>query len=206
MSHFREAHETELECIQESSSRLVTKEPRSVVSAKAVRIHSWLETIIMTHQPFSFCENKYLRRHLKESGICTKTLKTYMQLITDRVEKRIAKTVSGKLGLVFNRWTCSTTNYVEVFATFETENELGYEKVFLALSPLDNEACLSASENEKLLEFLLSVYNKDFSNVVALIARDWKTYISSVIYQYYLITNVRSDILIFHDTINRNNI
>ena len=176
MSHLREAQETELECIQESSSRLVTKEPRAVVSAKAVRIHSWLETIIMTYQRFSFCENNYLRRHMKESGIFKKTLKKYMQLITDRVEKIISKMLSGKLALVVERWTCSTTHYVRVFAKFQTGNEVVYEKVFLALSPLDNEACLSVFEHEKLLEFVLIVYNKDFSNVVAPIARDWKKY------------------------------
>lgn len=53
-----------------------------------------------------------------------------------------------------------------MFSCYKTK--LGNE-VILALSPLEDESNLGAVEHKKLLDFVLPVFNKDMSNVVALI-------------------------------------
>lgn len=61
------------------------------------------------------------------------------------------------------------SHYVSVFANFAVENVLGYERVLLAFSPLENESSLDADEYYKFLIYILGLYNKSWSNVVALV-------------------------------------
>lgn len=62
-----------------------------------------------------------------------------------------------------------------VFRTYPAKIDLGYDKVFLALSSMKNEEVLDANEHFKFLEFVLSVFKKKMANIFAVIGDNCST-------------------------------
>lgn len=142
---------------------------------KARDVMAWLELIILGLFPFSFCENKVVRKHAKPESISLNTFKKYMLSLTEVVEKKISEALPEQFAIVFDGWTVNSTHYVAVYATYSSSNDCGYERVLLSFAPMGEEETLTASEHVEYLEFVLSVFDKDMGNVSALVGDNCST-------------------------------
>lgn len=70
----------------QGSEAIVTNQ---LVSNKARRMHSEIETIVLIFQAFSLCENDVILRHMKFEKVFTATLLTYVAILTTRVQLRL---------------------------------------------------------------------------------------------------------------------
>ena len=93
-----------------------------------------------------------------------------MHLVTKEVEKSIRNQLTDKFALAIDGWTSNSTHYVGIFATFPNgKKDCGYESVLLAFTPLLDETTQSSDNHIKLMEYALSLYGRNFGNVVAII-------------------------------------
>ena len=118
----------------------------------------------------SFVEKEQTRNHSKVSSISVDTFMKMMNLLTASVMEKIAALLPGTFGLVFDGWAVGQTHYLGVFATYPKDNtELGYNKVLLSFVPLTDEESFNADAHIAYFEYILELYDKDWSNVAALI-------------------------------------
>ena len=116
-----------------------------------------------------------------------------MNLLVKALEKKITKLLPNKFPIIFDGWSLdgSSTHYVAVYAKFfnslngigkrrrerekkvDLEFEMSYilevVKVLLAFTPLLEEEEYSSQNHMDSLEFVLEIYEKDFSNIICLI-------------------------------------
>ncbi|KAF0706983.1 hypothetical protein AaE_013834 [Aphanomyces astaci] len=138
-------------------------------------VHGWLTWITASLMPFSFCENDMARRFTTLATISVKTLMKWMHAMCRWMENKISETLPESFAIVYDGWTSGSTHYVAMFATFSNDSHRGYEKVLLAMSPMNEEESLSAAAHVQYLDFVLGVYGKDRENVVALIGDNCST-------------------------------
>ena len=142
---------------------------------KAVSIHGWLECVTLALQPFSFVSNDVIRRHIKHDDICYKTLISYMHKLMRAVEQKIQDSLPEKFAIIFDGWSAGDNHFVGVFATYPATNDVGYEKVLLGFSPMENEASQDAAEHYNYMEYVLEVHGKSYDNVVAIVGDNTST-------------------------------
>ncbi|RQM29283.1 hypothetical protein B5M09_013613 [Aphanomyces astaci] len=138
-------------------------------------VYGWLTWITSSLLPFNFCENEMARRYSNLGPISNKTLMKWMHQMCRWLEAKLKKTLPESFACVFDAWTCGSTHYVAVFASFPSDSLRGYEKVLLALSPMNDEDSLSAAAFLDFFDFVLDVYGKQRRNVVALIGNNCAT-------------------------------
>lgn len=64
--------------------------------------------------------------------------------------------------------TGGDTHYMSIFVTSPADNPCGYQSVLLAPAPIGEKDDLAAEKRFDFLEFVLSVYVRSISSVVAL--------------------------------------
>ncbi|ETV69603.1 hypothetical protein H257_14742 [Aphanomyces astaci] len=119
-------------------------------SRRVRNVYGWLTWITSSLLLFNFCENDMARRYSNLGPISNKTLMKRMHQI-------------------------GSTYYVAVFASFPSDSLRGYEKVLLALSPMNDEESLSATAFLEFFDFVLDVYGERRRNVVVLIGDNCAT-------------------------------
>lgn len=87
----------------------------------------------------------------------------------------ISRLLPPTFAIVFDWWTSRDTHYVAVYATFPSDTPNGFACVLLAFSPFENETSQGSSNYPLLFEFVLRVYDKDLSNVCAIIGDNCNT-------------------------------
>ena len=92
-----------------------------------------------------------------------------MELVTEEAEKRIQYALPEIFSLVIDDWTKNSTNFVGVFASYPAANSQGYNSTLLSFSPLFFETNFTAKDHYQFLEWLLNVYGKTMSDVIAII-------------------------------------
>ena len=92
-----------------------------------------------------------------------------MHLVSDRVEKEIAKELPDIFALIVDGWTEASSHFVGVMASYPGKHE-GYETALLGFSPIGDQTGQSASDMYEYISFVLSQYGKTMNNVVAIIA------------------------------------
>ena len=100
---------------------------------------------------------------------------TYMHAICAIVERKIILLLPTKFAIVFDGWSCGSTHFVSMFATFPSADSIGYSRLLLALAPINDEESLNADAHYEYLEFVLDLYGKQMSNIVALIGDNCST-------------------------------
>lgn len=70
--------------------------------------------------------------------------------------------------VVFDGWSTEGMHYVERFATYPSRNAIRCETRFLAIAPMEDETPQNAKEHYEFLSFVLSVFNRNMTSVVAL--------------------------------------
>eukprot|EP00171_Calliarthron_tuberculosum_P004916 IDg4916t1 len=136
---------------------------------KSKNVFAWLQIIILGLRPYSTVEDHVLRRYVNLDPVCRNTIQKYVGKLVKIVEKSISQTLPSRFCIVFDGWSCVDTHYLGVFATFSGTNGTGFERVLLTFSPMGDETRLDAEEHKEFLTFTLSLYGKNWSNVVALV-------------------------------------
>ena len=143
---------------------------------KAQTLSAWLLLIVNGLLPFSFCENECARQCMKQGPISRKTLMKYLNKLTVVVEKKITEMLPEKFAIVFDGWSSrDNTHYMAIFVTFPAENELGYSKILLTMSPMGDEDSLSSQEHYDFATYILKLYHKSWENVVCLVGDNCNT-------------------------------
>ena len=142
---------------------------------KALQVYCWMDFVVNALQPFAIVENEVFARHVRYDTISRNTLAKYMSLITERVEEKVRRKLPDKFALVFDGWTTTDYHYVAVFATFPVENNIGYEAVFLAFSPFEDDSSQDAAHHLDYVKWVLNYFGKSLENVVAIIGDNCAT-------------------------------
>lgn len=102
------------------------------LSEKAINVFGWLDWIVDTNKPFTFCEEKKTRKYSKLKKISTKTLKKYMKLTADKVRDKMSATLPKSFGLVIDGWTINSDHYSCLFAVWTNPKSGKVEVMFLS--------------------------------------------------------------------------
>ena len=76
---------------------------------------------------------------------------------------------------MFDGWSGGDTHYTAVFAAYPADNECGFKKFLLAISPMGDEDSLDASQHYEYVKYVLEVHGKKFENVVAIVGDNTAT-------------------------------
>lgn len=179
LSHIHSQHAN---FMTQSSLEKALKTPRAhqELTTKTIWLNTWMELVCIRLQPFSFVEDELIRRTVSVDPISRNSLTKYMSLLTHRVERHISACLPDKFAIVIDGWTNCETHYLAVFGTYpchehEENNGKNYSSVLLAVSPLLDETTLTASAHEETISYILSVYDKSWENVVAIIGDNVST-------------------------------
>lgn len=124
-------------------------------------------------KPFSFIELNAICRHCKHDLIITMTLMKSIHRLKRHVLQKIAHALPSTFAIVFDGCTVLSSHYLGVFATFPSKNKCGYNSFLISFSPFADENNLSAAEQKRFLEFVLSKYPPHYSNLASLIGNIW---------------------------------
>lgn len=113
--------------------------------------------------------NNDVRAHIRYERIWVTTFKRYPAASSTRVAHNISLALPDRFALVFGRPTFPEARYVAVFTKFPSKNAADYCAACSVMSLLEDETTQGAEEDVCFLQFLFSVFEKDDSNVVALI-------------------------------------
>ncbi len=144
-------------------------------NSKTLKVYGWLHLVINGLQPFSILENPAFRNSVRLEAVSYKNFVKYMQLLTSCVEQKIESLLPSKIALVFDGWTSNSTHYIALHATFPSEFALGYSKILLGFSPLEDEKRLDAESHMSYIKFVLGLFDKSIDDVVALIVDNCST-------------------------------
>lgn len=92
-----------------------------------------------------------------------------MAMLTWFVEKHIANVLPETFSLVFDGWSHTCMHYAAIFVLFPESFPEQFRTILFSMSPLEEDKTMGATEHEKLLDFVLSVFKKSKSNVVFII-------------------------------------
>ena len=136
---------------------------------KSSNIYCCIDLVINGLLPLAYVEKSVIRRNIKTDPISRHTLMKYMNLLTESVERKIAKLLPSHFAIVFDGWTNSSTHYLCVFASFPSNSTNGYSMRLLTISPMGDECRLDSTQHYEFLYFVLELYSKSWNNLVALI-------------------------------------
>ncbi len=71
----------------------------------------------------------------------------YAHLLTEHVEREVAKRLPSKFAPVLHVWRSNTTHNLTVFATFLSAREEEYKQRLIALSLMGDETTLDTNEH-----------------------------------------------------------
>lgn len=95
-------------------------------------------------------------------------MKLYLSKLTTRMEVEISNTLLKNIPLVFDKQTTPEARHVALFAQYRAEFVLGYQSAYLAFSMLEDETTQGSDEYVSFLNFVLELFGKSSSNVMAL--------------------------------------
>jgi len=110
------------------------------VNKKGTKVFNWLEWIVMSNLPFQFVEDPLTRKNTNLESITDETVKKYLVLVTQSVEKRIADDLPEKFGIVIDGWSDGTTHYIAVFASYSDANGEGQYPLLSIAPPYDEQS------------------------------------------------------------------
>lgn len=124
---------------------------------------------------FSFVERESIRKYLKVESVSVDTFMKYLHKLTLLVERKFSSMLPEQFALVYDGWSLHGTHYLCIFATYPSTNKYGFQRLFLAFSPFEDETKLTAEEHENFVHYILENYGKGWDNVVCLMADNCST-------------------------------
>ena len=83
-----------------------------------------------------------------------------MDKLSTCVEQKLSVVLPDKIAIIFDGWSIGSTHYVAVFASFPSNDAIGYQKYLLSFAPINEEDSLNAISHKNYLEFVLELYGK----------------------------------------------
>ncbi|KAI9346452.1 hypothetical protein BDR26DRAFT_954536 [Obelidium mucronatum] len=162
-----------------TGKRAVKKAQDSMI----VKIFGWLEWIIMSALPISFCQNKYTRKYTCLNTVSVNTLKKYMSGLTVVVENRIASLASQAkvFALIFDGWSENFEHFIGLFISFGLWSGTQFEnhRILLAFAPLLDETQLNAQNHVEFIKETLTLYKLDINKLLCLIGDNCSTNVAT---------------------------
>jgi len=144
------------------------KNPSAFVNKKGANIFKWLEWIVVANLPFQFVEHPLTRKNSNLDSITDETIKKYLLLVTENVEKRIADNLPDKFGIIIDGWKDGTTHYIAIFASYSDANGEG-QYPLLSIAPPYDEQSFTAETHKAFIIDVLELYGKGLPNLVYLV-------------------------------------
>ncbi|CAI9729023.1 XP_014786661.1PREDICTED: uncharacterized protein LOC106880990 [Octopus vulgaris] len=91
-----------------------------------------------------------------------------MEKLNQELDKKISEELPSKVSLVIDGWTKGSKYLIGLFASYSCNYQNDYCTVSLVFSPMVSETSFTASDYVEFIEYVLSVYNKNSENVVAI--------------------------------------
>ncbi|KAL3672005.1 hypothetical protein V7S43_019082 [Phytophthora oleae] len=107
------------------------------VRHSAQNTFGWLEWVVKSNLPLSFCESTLARRYTNLEPVSVETLRRVMEAVTRSVERSIADKIPDRFGLIFDGWSHASEHFVAVFACYEVDGAVRCP--LLCMAPLVNE-------------------------------------------------------------------
>ena len=141
-------------CWKNELNSVSDQQPLIFVSERARNVFGWIEWDVLEGREFSFVEKELTRKYSNLKGISRKTLVSYIQRTTKKVEERIAGDLPKKFGLIIDGWS-----------------DMGSSTYFLARTLFDG--ILSDFEDKNLTHYLgndgICVYSSFENAIIAVI-------------------------------------
>lgn len=106
---------------------------------------------------------------MKHEHISISFLMRNLPKLTEIVEVKLSQLLPRKIALVFDGWTHGSTHYLAVFASFPTDNSVGFDTRLLTVSPMNDESKLDEDEYIEFMSYVLGLYQKSLENVICMI-------------------------------------
>jgi hypothetical protein len=142
--------------------------PSAFVNKKGANIFKWLEWIVVANLPFKFVEHPLTQKNSNLESITDETIKKYLLLVTENVEKRIADDLPDKFGVIIDGWKDGTTHYIAVFASYSDANGEG-QYPLLSIAPPYDEESFTAETHKAFIIDVLEMYGKGLQNLIYLV-------------------------------------
>ncbi len=173
VSHVRTAHPEDLTALVSDTHSSNKTSERSTDCRTLFYIqktlNSWMSLVVKALLPFNTTNNPEFRSSSRYGHIDVKTFSKYMDLLTAKVEEKVAAILPNKLAINFDGWSAGVTHYVAVDCTYPSKSsEPGFDQLLLAFSPMETESNQCADNHIEYLEWVLKVFGKSLANVVAL--------------------------------------
>lgn len=120
--------------------------------------------------PFHYVEKQVITKHVKYYPPILETFRKYLHLPIEHVEQKISALLPNNFALIFDGWSCGSTHYVAVFASYSDSCDNGYQTRLPNLSPVGDECSLSSQGYRDFLTCVLELYQKSWANIVWLIS------------------------------------
>lgn len=164
LNHIKSDHKDWEEIMKSQDS----KNSSIFINKKGANIFKWLEWIVLADLPFQFAEHHLTRKNSSLDSITDETLKKYLFLVTENVEKRIANDLPDKFGIIIDGWKDGTTHYIAIFASYSNANDEG-QYPLLAIAPPYDEQSFTAETHKAYIIDVLELYGKGLSSLVYLV-------------------------------------
>ena len=165
-SHVQTAHPDYMDVMNSKKKKDKESNPLlKFVNVKSSLVYNWLELVIELNFPFTLIESNLFRKAVKYEDISVDTFQKYLYLLTEQVEKLVAKDLPAKIGIVIDGWSEGSQHFFGVFAAFDTP-----EFPLLAIAPPVDEESYSSLNQAAFIVDCLEMYGKTVEDVLFLVA------------------------------------
>ncbi len=134
------------------------------VSDEAANLFGWIEQVIMNTEPFSFVENKLVRKYSKLAPISVEYLQKYIRILHTLVHDAISGLLPDSFGGVFDGWDDgSGGHFVALFVVFP--HTTGVTKLLLSCKTLPDLTTRDRFNHLDFFQETLAKYGKSKDNL-----------------------------------------
>lgn len=112
---------------------------------------------------------EHVTEHIKYRCLSYKSFIKYIQSFIKLVESKFKQKLPNKFSMMFHGRSDFDTYYVAMYALYSSNNEIRYSYYLWCFLPLENKAN-HFGKYEKQFSYVLGLFGKEFSNVVAIFA------------------------------------
>ena len=175
LSHVQTAHPDHIDLLTSDSDVSQERMDAYFKTSKSAHIYGWIGYLVNGLLPFSHVQKPHIRKHIIHQSISLTTFKKYLHALTESVEHKITSLLPTKFSLVFDGWSCDTTHYLCVFASFPADCATRCTMRLLSFSPMGDELQLDTQQHIEFLTYVLDIYGKSWKNVVCLVGENCST-------------------------------
>lgn len=147
-----------------------------------VTIHSWMYDVITHSLPLDYVTKESIRDHSRLKSISVKTLKKYINLTGEAVERAIATKLPKKFGIMLDGWSHGDVHYLAIYsvssAEFDDNPNFDPEKITVKETYLlsfgvimdDWHTDMTAESHRDYVKFVIvDVYKKSLEDLLFLV-------------------------------------